>query len=317
MPAPIPLPVRQVILKRWQQGESVATLAQELHLSERTVRHLVQRFAKRGQAGLEPDYQRCAVNKLPTQSDAFQQAMAMRQEHPQWGGGLIRIILQEQGQADCPSERTLQRWFRRSLRSPSPPGRRAAIDHSRARQPHEVWQMDAVDQLSLASGQQVSWLRLVDECSGAVLQTKVFPPPLLESGRASAGARHVAPGVFAMGKAQPLSRRQWHPLGVGRRLAHRVVSVVDRPGGGHDLEPSPHAAGQRRGRTVARHGQTLDGTRHVQGRCRTATAHGSHGPNPARGLPQHRRTEPLPSISGFAAAGSALHQDLRETKMGP
>lgn len=29
MPAAIPVPVRQVILKRWQKGESVASLAEE------------------------------------------------------------------------------------------------------------------------------------------------------------------------------------------------------------------------------------------------------------------------------------------------
>ena len=55
MPAAIPMPVRQVILKRWHKGESVASLAEELKLSVRTVRNLVHRFAERGQSGLAPD----------------------------------------------------------------------------------------------------------------------------------------------------------------------------------------------------------------------------------------------------------------------
>ena len=58
MPAAIPMPVRQAILKRWQKGESVVCLAEELKLSVRTVRNLVRRFAERGQDGLAPDYQR-------------------------------------------------------------------------------------------------------------------------------------------------------------------------------------------------------------------------------------------------------------------
>lgn len=207
MPAAIPIPVRQLILKRWQKGESVASLAEELKLSVRTVRNLVRRFAARGQNGLEPDYDRCATNTMPTDSDEFQKAVDMRKQHPTWGGGLIRVLLQEQGHDACASERTLQRWFQRSTVAPAPPGRRPDRDASRAHHPHEVWQMDAVDQLRLASGQQVSWLRLVDECSGAVLHTTIFPPALLERGQTSGRARDVAPGFFAVGNAQAFSSR--------------------------------------------------------------------------------------------------------------
>ena len=201
MPAAIPIPVRQVILKRWQQGESVARLAAELKLAVRTVRHLVHRFAKRGSSGLEPDYARCATKTMPASSAAFQQATAMRAQHPTWGGGLIRVLLQEQGHADWASERTLQRWMQRSTLAPAPPGRRPDSDARRAQQPHAVWQMDAVDQLRLANGQQVSWLRLVDECSGAVLQTTIFPPALLELGQTSGRTGDVALGFYAVGQA--------------------------------------------------------------------------------------------------------------------
>jgi transposase len=200
MPSPIPAPVRQQILERWKKGQSVASLAAELQLSARTVRHLVHRFAQRGSKGVATDYGGCATKKLPTDSAAFQKALQMRQQHPRWGGGLIRVLLKEQGQA-CPSVRTLQRWFRRHQLTPALPGRRPAREKQRARHPHEVWQMDAVDQLRLGSGQKVSWLRLVDECSGAVLRTVIFSPRVLESGRASARARDLAPGFFAVGKA--------------------------------------------------------------------------------------------------------------------
>jgi transposase len=207
MPAAIPIPVRQAILKRWQKGESVASLSEELKLSVRTVRNLVRRFAERGQSGLQPDYGRCATKTMPTNSDEFQKAIEMREQHPTWGGGLIRVLLQEQGHDACASERTLQRWFQRSMVAPAPPGRRPDSDTRRAHHPHEVWQMDSVDQLRLASGQQVSWLRLVDECSGAVLQTTVFPPALLELGQTCGRAGDVAPGFFAVGKAPALPSR--------------------------------------------------------------------------------------------------------------
>lgn len=215
MPAPIPIPVRQKILERWRKGESVASLAEELQLSLRTVRHLVHRFAQRGKEAVAPDYSDCATKKLPTDSAVFQKALEMRRLHPSWGGGLIRVLLQEANE-ESPSERTLQRWFRRHELTPAPAGRRTASSTQRAAQPHDVWQMDAVEQLRLGSGQKVSWLRLVDECSGAVLDTAIFPPRLLEFGRTQTSARHVAPGFFAVGTAWVLPCRQRHSLGIER-----------------------------------------------------------------------------------------------------
>ena len=206
MPAPIPTPVRNKILERWRKGESVASLAEQLEISARTVRNLVRRFAQRGPEAVAPDYADCATKKLPADSSVFQKALEMRRLHPTWGAGLIRVLLEE-AKVDAPSERTLQRWFRRHELTPAPVGRRPVASTHRAVHPHDVWQMDAVDQLRLGSGQKVSWLRLVDECSGAVLDTVIFPPRLLEFGRTQTRARHVAPGFFPVGTACAPPRR--------------------------------------------------------------------------------------------------------------
>jgi transposase InsO family protein len=50
-------------------------------------------------------------------------------------------------------------------------------ERTRASQPHQCWQVDACDQVRLANGQEVCWLRFVDEYTGAVLQTVVLPWP--------------------------------------------------------------------------------------------------------------------------------------------
>src|SRR5207249_3397524 len=147
MPSSIPVPVRQAILQRFQKGESVASVAEALELSERTVRHLVRRLVLRGRAGLLPDYPRCATKTAPTTQATFQKVLHMREQHPRWGAGLIRVLLQEE-QVACPSERTLQRWLQRAALAPAPPGRRPARDAQRACRPHEVWQMDASDQIA-------------------------------------------------------------------------------------------------------------------------------------------------------------------------
>src|SRR4029077_17125960 len=132
MPASIPVPVRQTILHRWRKGDSVAKLAEDLQLSERTVRHLVRRFAQRGAEALAPDYACCGTKKLPVESVPFQKAVEMRQQHPRGGGGLIRVMLHNRKEA-FPCVRTLQRWFQNRKLSPAPPGRRPASEKQRAR----------------------------------------------------------------------------------------------------------------------------------------------------------------------------------------
>lgn len=182
MPIPLPLPLRRLIFRRAQRGQSAATIAQALRLCPRTVRHLLQRFGQQP-ADLRPAY-RPGPGRPAAGHPLYDPALALRQQHPTWGAGYLRLRLASaHPQALLPSERTLQRWFRRQGQPPAPPGRRPQTEQARAATPHDTWQMDAVEQLRLAGGQGVCWLRLVDEATGAFLDTGVFPP-------LPVGARH-------------------------------------------------------------------------------------------------------------------------------
>src|SRR5882724_8686325 len=174
MPRSIPVPMRQAILRGSKKGDSVSVLAGRFNVAERTVRYLVRRF--QDQDRLTPHYERCGRWEAAP-SALIEEALRLRQQHGRWGAGLIRVILQEQHpQGDVPCARTLQRWLRRLREEPAPAGRRPASESQRARQPHACWQMDAAEQKRLKSGHLISWLRIADECSGAVLKTVVFPP---------------------------------------------------------------------------------------------------------------------------------------------
>src|SRR5690606_6327336 len=100
-----------------------------------------------------------------------------------------------------PSERTLARWLCESNVAPAPAGRPAKGNYVRASSPHHVWQVDAGEQKRLASGKPVSWLRFVDECSGAVLKTFVFSPRALQLRSPSRGADAFSPGFYGVGLA--------------------------------------------------------------------------------------------------------------------
>ena len=90
-------------------------------------------------------------------------ALHLRQQHPGWGAGLIRVMLQQQGIEPLPAERTLQRWFARAGLGPAPPGRRPEAASRRATRPHDTWQVDAAEEIRLADDTRVSWLRIADE----------------------------------------------------------------------------------------------------------------------------------------------------------
>ena len=89
---------------------------------------------------------------------------------------MIRLELSDDSNA-LPSARTIRRHLHQAGLQPAPAGRPPVMTPrlSRASEPHQGWQIDACEGLSLRTGKRVSWLRVVDECSGAYLQTVIFP----------------------------------------------------------------------------------------------------------------------------------------------
>ena len=246
MPRPIPAPVRRAVFRLWEQGQAPGPIAEALGLPAVSVRRLIRRFRLRGVDGLAPDYPTAPDDPAPT-SDLARAALRLRREHPTWGAGLIRVqLLGEDRDGPLPSVRTLQRWFLRADLAPAPTGRRPRGGGARATTPHETWQMDAKDHIGIRTGEQVSWLRLVDECSGAALWTAVFPPREVEPGPVLGRARPTASGLRPLGTPREPPRRQRHAVGIAGGLADRAGVVVDRVGDRDDLEHAAATPGERR-----------------------------------------------------------------------
>lgn len=205
MPHAIPFPVRQAIWQRFRDGQTVSAIAATFGIAPRTIRHLLSRFQRGGLDALAASYDRCG-RATPKPADALvQTVLQMRREHPTWGAGLIRVMLHRQGfdsATPLPTARTLQRWLARAGLAPAPVGRRPRGEPRRATRPHEVWQMDAAELVPLRSGRRICWLRLVDEGSGAVLWTAVFPPRALVSRVAQRHPDRTPQGVRALGPSR-------------------------------------------------------------------------------------------------------------------
>lgn len=153
MPVSLELHVRRQIFKRLQQGRAPTDIAFELHLAPRTVRHLCQRFREHGQDSLDPSYARPTASTL---SGTIKKALQLREQHPTWGAAYILLQMERRypDLADLPSERTLLRRIREAQKPPAPPGRKPPSDRLLATRPHEVWQMDAVEQCPLKTGKK-------------------------------------------------------------------------------------------------------------------------------------------------------------------
>jgi Homeodomain-like domain-containing protein len=207
VPRPVPVPVRRAAFRRWRRGQSAAAIAEALDLHPRTVARLLRRFAAVGERGVSPGHDHCGPRSPATPADLVDDALRLRREHPTWGAGLIRVMLRRLHPGrDLPAARSVQRWLRQAGLAPARSGRPRGAPPLRAGRPHAVWQVDAREQIPLSGGDKVCWLRIVDECSGAALQTAVFPPgapvgrsPAGGTGAAAAGLRPLGPAAAAAG----------------------------------------------------------------------------------------------------------------------
>jgi len=162
---------------RWQAGADARAIALEFSASPRTIQRLFARFQSRGRDGLAPDYPCCGQHQPGrTPQTLVEQFCQVRRDHARWGSEMIRTELKGQ-HGTLPCGRTIRRHLSGAGLAPAPAGR-PRLDSPRlprAERPHQRWQIDASEGLLLKSKQRACWLRVVDECSGAFLQTLVFP----------------------------------------------------------------------------------------------------------------------------------------------
>ena len=175
------LAVRGRILELRQQGTTIKAISEQLALPFSTTKNLCRRFREKGAAGLSPGYSNCGKKAANRFADRKEQALRQRVLHPDWGAPRIRVEMQLALDAQptgndgpLPSIRTLQKWYRESgLYKPRRQGAGPAIGRSTA--PHNIWEVDAKENLTLADGSPACYLTIGDEKTGAWLEAVVFP----------------------------------------------------------------------------------------------------------------------------------------------
>jgi hypothetical protein len=109
----VPIPIREIIVKRRLQGHSLASTAIALSLNYDTVKNIWRRYRLRGVAGLTTDYHCRKRCRTTLRRRSIRAACWLKRHHPTWGARRIRKFLQDRWpDRAIPNERSLQRGFR-------------------------------------------------------------------------------------------------------------------------------------------------------------------------------------------------------------
>lgn len=168
---------RQKAISLRTAGRTYAQIAEELQMGLGTVKNLWKRYLSEGNSGLLPLYSHCGRPVEPNDEISFRLVRLIKHLHPSWGVPLILLKLSEKfPHIRLRSARQCQRrLFKHSGKLP-PPILPPPIVFDRARIAHDVWQIDAKERFSLLNGEEVCYLTISDEGTGALLGTQAFPP---------------------------------------------------------------------------------------------------------------------------------------------
>jgi Homeodomain-like domain len=201
VPTATPTRIRQVIVEQRETGASYASIGRALGMPYITVRKVYQHYQKTGR--LEASYEKSVQQTVRSPEAIYQKAIELKAAHRGWGAGLIWVELADLfEESHLPSLRTLQRWFHRAGVVRRQPSKLQNITIQRGSRVHEVWALDAKEQIQLGDGNYVSWLTISDESSGAVLSVRLFPPEAVDTNRSAKGQAGFAGHDDLLGKTR-------------------------------------------------------------------------------------------------------------------
>ncbi len=175
MPGPIPMAVRQQILRQYEEDTPISTISQNFRVSRRTVHTLIQRYKAEGEQGLKPLYSNCGKKRLDGNDFVYRTVRCMKSWHSGWGAEKIHAeIARMRPGLKLPHIRTLYRWFEWNEQT-VPRTKLPKAPRQWATQLHEGWQIDAKEEIKTADGSKQCWLNITDECSGTAIAPPVFP----------------------------------------------------------------------------------------------------------------------------------------------
>lgn len=166
----------EFVLAATQEGANKRELCRRYQVSPTTGYKWIHRYETAGAAGLLDHERRPQHSPQRTPAATEQQILALRDQHPTWGGRKLRAWLRGSAHsrltpAQVPSASTITAILQRHGAIVAPdPAERPATQRFEAAAPNELWQLDFMGHIALGQG-RVHPLCVLDDHSRFVLGT--------------------------------------------------------------------------------------------------------------------------------------------------
>jgi transposase InsO family protein len=143
---------REFVALAQTQRVPMRELCRRFTITSKTGYKWVRRFAQGGPAGLENRSQRPHTSPRRTATAMEALIVALRDEHPTWGGRKLAAWLQNRGHTAVPSPSTITAILRRHDRLGAPERPAHAWQRFAHASPNQLWQMDFKGHVPLGQG---------------------------------------------------------------------------------------------------------------------------------------------------------------------
>lgn len=189
------------------EGAKMSVLCDRFGISRKTGYKWLRRFRQQGEAGLTDRSRRPHTFRSATEAEMEEAVLAVRDEHPAWGGRKIRRRLQDLGRKEVPAASTITAILHRHGRIEKEESlKRGAFVRFERSEPNELWQMDFKGEFRMINGRWCYPLTVLDDHSrySLVLQacTNQRRPTVQEHLRA-AFRRYGLPRAMLMDNGPP------------------------------------------------------------------------------------------------------------------
>ena len=124
---------------------------------------------------MDTKYHNCGTRPRSEEKQAiYDKSIELKTLHDSWGAGRLHVELVSLYGSKAPNVRTLQRWYK-AERYTEPKMRHNEPAIGKSRGVHNIWQVDAKEQIILLGQTVACYLTFTDEYSGAWLGSIVFP----------------------------------------------------------------------------------------------------------------------------------------------
>ena len=233
-------------------GVGVAELCRRYGISRKTGHKWIARHRELGNDGLRDRSRRPKTMRCPTPPQVEARVVALRREHPAWGGRKLHHVLKREGCDPLPAASTITAILHRhGLIAPEASAAAGPCQRFQREQPNELWQMDFKGEFRLIDESWCHPLTVLDDCTRFNLVLAACRSQKRETVRTQlerAFGRYGLPDAMLMDNGSPWATG--HAAGRHTRLSAWLLRLGVRVLHGRPRHPQTQGKEERFHRTL-------------------------------------------------------------------